>query len=902
MEAVLHFFIDQFSHLMDISLTATIVILVVIAIRQLLKRAPKIFSYALWGIVLLRLLVPISIESPVSVVPDRPAVSSMMELNEDLPVIEFETPQDRAHNEWVKENTPPNEPFALVSRSIDAEIYLTLVWLTGIVVMLSVSAVSYGKLRKRVCVCVPFRKGIYIADDIDTPFVMGIVHPVIYLPGTLDKAERKYIIAHERHHIHRGDHIFKALGFLALTIHWFNPLVWVAFMLASRDMEMSCDEAVLRKFGEDVRADYSASLLNLATGHRLFAGTPLAFGEGNPTGRVRNLAKWKKPKRWLILICVILCVVLAVCLLTDQKDDFDWSSTRMEGPTTCTLGDLNYTAPEGLAVQGMDVEHNGNAWDVGNAFYVGDTFVGGVVLRYQDSVDGLDPFTPEWAAKIGIPEALDTGMGYMGSSSAYADYEITYFPNIPVNYDDNLEIIPDENGKFVIENEATHYFFINEDHVYDVWFYNNRLSMDMQIELLKTVNIQLANSAETTEWNVSIKPDRVSRTGATALFVYSGSIPGEEGAELTYGDFLSLDRLVDGNWVPCDELAGYDYYVGDSSYSVVDGYGMVHEWPDRFGELADGHYRLGKQVTLVRQDGSTESRMVYGEFSLPDSVLTGPIPLEDLPEKYGAEQAMIDGCVVMRDGDVSHNQEIWQEFLDTVNAGQQAYVRTAEYHYYPEISQVTHYVYDIRFDGNVYSVEGFLNGEKFRKEYQYLLTFLGQASNESHDYDSYIRYVLSNEPYETWEKANGITMDGSIKSERLPQVVYTDLIYETNRPQLPANPAQAVLEFNGTQLVTTTDFDRLEKIWILFQEAEYLGYEPKTHSVGVGLNLTLTSQSGETMTIELDPDSDICRINGEYVFYGAYDEPDYIEKLWYYLGIPSWPDSVYEKYPNAYRP
>ena len=424
----------------------------------------------------------------------------------------------------------------------------------------------------------------------------------------------------------------------------------------------------------------------------------------------------------------------------------------------------------------------------------------------------------------------------------------------------------------------------------------------MQIELLKSVNIQLANSVETTEWNVSIKPDRVSRTGATALFVYSGSIPGEEGAELTYGDFLSLDRMVDGNWVPCDELAGYDYYVGDSSYSVVDGYGMVHEWPDRFGELSDGHYRLGKQVTLIRADGSSESRMVYGEFSLPDSVLTGPIPLEDLPEKYGAEQAMIDGCVVMRDGDVSHNQEIWQEFLDTVNAGKQAYVRTAEYHYYPEISQVTHYVYDIRFDGNVYSVEGILNGEKFRKEYQFLLTFLGQASNESQDYDSYIRYVLSNEPYETWEKANGITMDGSIKSERLPQVVYTDLIYETKRPQLPANPAQAVLEFNGTQLVSITDFDRLEKIWILFQEAEYLGYEPKTHSVGVGLNLILTSQSGETITIELDPDSDICRINSEYVFYGAYDEPDYIEKLWYYLGIPSWPDSVYEKYPNAYRP
>lgn len=748
MEAVLRYLIGYFPDLLEVNLTASIVILFVICARLFLKRAPKIFSYVLWAIVLLRLLVPISIESSVSVVPERTEFVSMVELNEAMPKIEFESPGDRANNQWIRENTPPGEPFAQTSRCLDAQAYLTFAWLAGMAFMLLHSSVSYWKLQKRVRVAIPLRKGIYIADDIDTPFVMGIFRPVIYLPGTLERSERKYIIAHERHHIKRGDHVFKALGFLALMIHWFNPLVWVAFVLAGRDMEMSCDEAVIRKFGEDVRADYSASLLNLATGHRLFAGNPLAFGEGNPTDRVRNLAKWKKPAFWVILICVVLCLVLAVCLLTNPETD--------------------------------------------------------------------------------VPDEIDI---VKTTPTAATEAEV-----VPLN-----------------------------------------------------------------DWGVSIKPDRVSRTGATALFVYSGSVPGEEGAELTYGDFLSLDRLVDGNWVPCDELTGYDYYVGDSSYPVVDGYGMVHEWPDRFGELANGQYRLGKQVTLVRQDGSTESRMVYGEFSLPDSVLTGPIPLEDLPEKYGAEQAMIDGCVVMRDGDVSHNQEIWQEFLDTVNAGKQAYVRTAEYHYYPEISQVTHYVYDIRFDGNVYSVEGFLNGEKFRKEYQYLLTFLGQASNENQDYDSYIRYVLSNEPYETWEKANGITMDGSIKSERLPQVVYTDLIYETNRPQLPANPAQAVLEFNGTQLVTTTDFDRLEKIWILFQEAEYLGYEPKTHSVGVGLNLILTSQSGETMTIELNPDSDICRINGEYVFYGAFDEPDYIEKLWYYLGIPSWPDAIYEKYPNAYR-
>lgn len=548
MESVLRYLIGYFPDLLEVNLTASIVILFVICARLFLRRAPKIFSYVLWAIVLLRLLVPISIESSVSVVPERTAFVSMVELNEAMPRIEFESSGDRANNQWIRENTPPGESFAQTSRSLDAQTYLTFSWLAGMAFMLLHSVVSYWKLRKRVRVTIPLHKGIYIADDIDTPFVMGIFRPVIYLPGTLDKAEREYIIAHERHHIRRGDHVFKALGFLALMIHWFNPLVWVAFVLASRDMEMSCDEAVIHKFSEDVRADYSASLLNLATGHRLFAGTPLAFGEGNPTGRVRNLANWKKPKRWIILICVLLCVVLAVCLLTDQKDGFDWSSTWMEGPTTCTLGDLNYTAPEGLAVQGMDVEHNGNAWDVGNAFYVGDTFVGGVALRYQNSADGLDLFTPEWAAAIGVPEALDTSMGHIGRSSAYADYEITYFPDIPVNYDDNFEIILDENGKFMIENEVTHYFFINGTDVYDIWFYNNRLPDTMRESMLKTCFVEGISDIAVIETRFGEEKKALEQCrNVLALIQNNGSSKIETKQE--NGSFALNDKTLCTDWI-----------------------------------------------------------------------------------------------------------------------------------------------------------------------------------------------------------------------------------------------------------------------------------------------------------------------------------------------------------------
>lgn len=742
METVLLYLIDHFPDLMNINLTASIVIVFVICVRQFLKKAPKIFSYALWGIVLLRLLVPISIESPMSFVPERTEFSSMVEVNEVLPEIRFETPQDRADNEWHRENTPPGEPLAQVRRVLTAQDYLTFVWLFGIAVMLLYSFVSYWKLRHKLKVVVPYRKGIFIADDIDSPFVMGVFRPTIYLPGSLEPWERTFIVAHERHHIRRGDHIFKALGFLALTIHWFNPLVWAAFILASRDMEMSCDEAVIRKLGEDIRAEYSASLLNLATGHRLFAGTPLAFGEGDPTGRVRNLAKWKKPAAWVILICVVLCVVLAVCLLTNPETN-----------------------------------------------------------------------VPD------EPQIQETA------------------PTIP---------------------SAT-------------------------------------NPPEYNDWGVSIQPDRVSRTGATALFAYSGSVPGEEGAELTYGDFLSLDRRENGNWVPVEELAGYDYFVGDASHPVVDGYGMVHEWQNRFGELPDGHYRLGKQVTLTRADGTQENRMVYGEFRLPDSIRTGLIPLEELPERYSAEQAMIDGCFVTEDGTARENKELFRDFAANSWNGISGVIRIVNWHY-GEDSRCS--VMDLSFDGSVYTLTSRENTYTFR----YLKRYTGEKAWEDADHDAFDYYVLVNDDSVTFEDIMSGKLDMSDWKNPAHWTVYADFTYLPKRPQLPADPMEAVLELEGQPLVTITDFDRLEKVWLLFEDGEFLGYEPKTHSIDVGLNLILKSQSGEAMTIELDPDSDLCRINGEYVFYGAYDEPDYIEKLWYYLGIPAWPDAVYEKYPNAFRP
>lgn len=316
-----------FPRLLNMSLTASVVILFVIFARLLLKRAPKIFSYALWYVVLFRLFCPVAINSPLSLLGmfDAPT----MESHSAASSIEY-IPANIVHTESPEVHMPVPGVSDVVNRQLPqgAEqlgadplefptTFATYIWGAGFLAMAVYSVIAYFGIRKKLKVVIPLRDNIFIADDIKSPFVIGFFRPGIYLPCGLGGKEQEYIILHEQHHIRRLDHIVKALAFLALCIHWFNPLVWLAFVLMGKDMEMSCDEAVIRKMGENVRADYSASLLALATGRRLIAGTPLAFGEGDTKGRIRNLANWRKPAFWVILAAVAGCATLAVCLLTN---------------------------------------------------------------------------------------------------------------------------------------------------------------------------------------------------------------------------------------------------------------------------------------------------------------------------------------------------------------------------------------------------------------------------------------------------------------------------------------------------------------------------------------------------------------------------------------------------------
>lgn len=326
-----------FAAVVNMSITASFIIGAVLLARLALRRAPKIFSYALWWAVLLRLLCPVSLPLPDFALPEAPAVSAekitetspkegSIPSQSSLPLSQpdLSEPQDIPHSTEAipLSRNPFQDLLPLASR----------LWLWGAAAMLLLGIVSYLRFRLHLRGSVRAGGNVYLADHLDTAFVAGLFFPKIYLPSDLPLEQIRYILAHERHHIARLDHVVKHIFYFALCLHWFNPLVWIAFILMGKDMEMSCDEAVVRKLGSHIRADYSASLLHLAAARRIVCGSPLCFGEGDTKGRIRNLARWKPPKKGQSILCLTLCaLILTACAASPTRETVGLSPAPTEG-------------------------------------------------------------------------------------------------------------------------------------------------------------------------------------------------------------------------------------------------------------------------------------------------------------------------------------------------------------------------------------------------------------------------------------------------------------------------------------------------------------------------------------------------------------------------------------------
>lgn len=328
---------ELFLKILSMSISAGFLVPVVLLARLLLRKAPKWINVLLWGIVAVRLVCPILVESPLSLVHQSVGSGSLVEQWQDdyvgnIVVFHDNTseydaglaagrqpvPAGDGHSYVVTGPDRLNEPATVGSTIVPV---MTAVWITGIALLTAYTAVSFFRLRRKVGTAVLLRDNIFQSEAVISPFVLGTLQPKIYLPFALDEKALEHVVAHEQAHIRRKDHWWKPLGFLLLTIHWFNPLMWLSFVLLCRDIELACDEKVIRELGNEQRADYSQALVACSVRSPVISACPLAFGEVGVMQRVKAILRYRKPGSWIVLLAVIACGAVAVCFLTNPKQD-----------------------------------------------------------------------------------------------------------------------------------------------------------------------------------------------------------------------------------------------------------------------------------------------------------------------------------------------------------------------------------------------------------------------------------------------------------------------------------------------------------------------------------------------------------------------------------------------------
>ena len=305
-----------FLKVLNMSITASWLILAVVLTRLILKKAPKWIPCLLWGLVAIRLICPFSFESVLSLIPSSETIPANIAQQHEPAITSGITIVNEVVNPVISESFTPAPTNSANPLQIVIPV-AAIVWIAGIIIMLAYALISYIKLKKTLSVCVPVGERILACDEVKAPFILGVFKPVIYVPSSMNGKTLEHVIRHEKAHLQRHDHWWKPLGFLLLAVYWFNPLCWIAYILLCRDIEMACDEKVIRNMDKDDMAAYSQALLDCSFPRKQIAACPLAFGEVGVKERVKGVLNYKKPAFWIILIAIIACIVLAVCLMTD---------------------------------------------------------------------------------------------------------------------------------------------------------------------------------------------------------------------------------------------------------------------------------------------------------------------------------------------------------------------------------------------------------------------------------------------------------------------------------------------------------------------------------------------------------------------------------------------------------
>ncbi|MBQ8210821.1 MAG: M56 family metallopeptidase [Clostridia bacterium] len=375
---------NVFLDAINLSITASLIVLVVVLLRFVLKKAPKWINCILWAIVGLRLAIPFSFESILSLVPSKetisiPAYTTVPDINTGV------QPVDNTVNEYI--NTYAHAHGTDFS---DIQSILCILWLVGIGVMLAYSVISYIRLYKRVRVSLRLTDNIYHCDNIDSPFILGVIRPKIYLPAGIDTEQADYVISHEQAHIKRKDHWWKPLGFILLSVYWFNPVLWVAYVLFCRDIELACDEKAVKNMDNTYRKGYSLALVDCSVQRRTVIACPLAFGEVGVKDRIKSVLNYKKPALWVIIVAVVICIAVSVCFLTNPVEE-DLIYTINDGYTTHNDIDVEITeisvGEEGSYIVMQWKNNSGKTIWYGEEFHLYRKVLGSVPVEVKSGND-----------------------------------------------------------------------------------------------------------------------------------------------------------------------------------------------------------------------------------------------------------------------------------------------------------------------------------------------------------------------------------------------------------------------------------------------------------------------------------------------------------------------------------
>ena len=726
-----------FLKLVNMSISASWLVLAVVALRFAMKKAPKWMTCALWALVALRLVLPFSIESPASLIPDREPIPQSV-LTDYTPIV---TPGDTP----VSSDTPvitPDTPMPGAQENTVTPAGITetaaTVWAVGVTVLCVYAAVSYLLVRRRVAASLHLRDNVYLCDYIESPFILGIIRPRIYLPSSLDQSQWPHVLAHEQAHLSRRDHWWKPLGFGLLCVYWFNPVLWLAYVLLCRDIELACDERVIRDMDTRQKQDYTTALLECSMPRYLVAACPLAFGEVGVKERVKTVLNYKKPAFWIILIALILCIAAAVCFLTDPVGNNAIVPGVYNIDITLYQEDLRYDGvPQYVIAPGQYILSD-------NTLY----------LDSGDAIVAHGQMTPYDLTNRELN-------GYLQVDSWWK----TFFHNIPTISE--ALWLRMENGRFFVWFQTTTGETFLGTGVEDLSERYEDYSDDTYISQLCLLTLD--NNAEESElsWFDATVLD------AQSTFLRAKPVSGTW--ESQYGELeVSLwwhDSYTDenGQTVFADGVLPGEFAVGDRVRIVYDG-NIAETYPAR----------VNKTYSVTKLDAPEAEYVTYGSI----------------------EEAILDGCVAMVNGDVVAGQKSWERFLEQIRNGQSAAIRLVKYDTLtnPEIYEPGNFeevfrdypqmaVHDLRYDGTRYTLRTCSGGIVSESVWDYLVSY-SQVDWDSQRYNSYT--VLCNMPDLTWEDYRNSTGISFTSIRTYP--IYYDPAYEDTPTLAELEAAKSALE------------------------------------------------------------------------------------------------------------